>query len=406
MAKPYIGKAVEAEKAMINDEPLMAAQLYTEAYQLGVIELEYSRSNVDKKIILGDLEFYHRQVRTLLPEREKLPEYDEGNSRNSKRKKQVESDKKFENKEYSTTFSDIAGMKDVKQALTEKIIWPLVHADKVERFGIQNNKSGVILYGPPGCGKTYIAESVVGEAAKQSGLEIAFLIGESKEFIDKYVGESQKIISAYFQQLYESAPAIGFIDEIEEVGGKRAGSRSEYRKEIVNSFLKGMNAIDGRQVLVVGATNLPWELDSALIRSGRFDTKIFVPAPDFYARARTFELNLKKMPTQKVDTKQLAEATDAYSNADIKQVCIDAANIALKQNLHGQRNYEAITQQDLLLAVESRGSSLLTWAYETMGAMLNNSKKDPTLKKGVSAEFLPMLKEAVRIRDTLETRLE
>ena len=228
-------------------------------------------------------------------------------------------------------WSDIGGLEEVKQALKEMIEWPLKNPKAFERIGIKPPK-GILLYGPPGTGKTLLAKAV----ASESGANFISIRGP--EVLSKWVGESEKHIREIFKKAKQVAPSIIFFDEIDSLVPRRGlemGTR--VMENIVSQILSEMSGIEElHNVVVIGATNRPDILDPALLRPGRFDRQILVPAPDEKTRLEIFKIHTKKMPLKGVDLKKLAKQTEGYSGADIEAVCREAGLNALRENINAK----------------------------------------------------------------------
>ncbi|RLE71548.1 MAG: AAA family ATPase [Thermoprotei archaeon] len=225
-------------------------------------------------------------------------------------------------------WSDIGGLETVKQELREAVEWPIKNPEYFREMGIDPPK-GVLLYGPPGCGKTLLAKAV----ATESGAN--FISVKGPEILSKWVGESEKAIREIFSKARQAAPCIIFFDEIDSIVPRRGmrGGDSGVTDRIVNQLLTEMDGITRLEgVVVLGATNRPDILDPALLRPGRFDRVIYVPPPDKKARLEIFKVHTRKMPlAENVDLEELAEKTEGYTGADIAAVCREAAMIALRE---------------------------------------------------------------------------
>jgi len=220
-------------------------------------------------------------------------------------------------------FADVAGLEDVKEQIRLKFIYPFTHPDKAQRFGIRPG-GGILLFGPPGTGKTLIARAVAGE------LDAAFFTVKPSEIMSKWVGEAERNVAALFAAAKSYERAVIFVDEVEALVPKRRSSISSVMKRVVPQFLAELEGFRGRHpgLLFIGATNEPWALDPAVLRPGRFDEKIYVPLPDFAARRRILELNLKGRPlSPEVNLDDLAERLEGYSGADIANICAKACAI-------------------------------------------------------------------------------
>lgn len=213
-------------------------------------------------------------------------------------------------------FDDVAGLADVKQQIRLKLIYPFTHPEEARRFGVRSG-GGILLYGPPGTGKTLIAKAIAGE------LDAAFFTVKPSEIMSKWVGEAEQNVAALFDAARGYERAIIFIDEVESLLPRRGGN-STVMNRVVPQFLAELDGMAGKHpgLLLIGATNVPWMIDDAALRPGRFDEKVYVPLPDLAARQRILELNLKDRPlAPDVDLPALAERLAGYSGADIVHVC-------------------------------------------------------------------------------------
>ncbi|CAG8669184.1 7070_t:CDS:2, partial [Acaulospora colombiana] len=215
-------------------------------------------------------------------------------------------------------WDDVAGLESAKEALKEAVILPI----KFPQLFTGNRKpwSGILLYGPPGTGKSYLAKAVATEANS------TFFSVSSSDLVSKWMGESERLVKNLFTMARENKPAIIFIDEVDSLCGQRGEGESEASRRIKTEFLVQMNGVgnDSSGVLVLGATNIPWQLDSAIRR--RFEKRIYIPLPDPAARARIFELNVGSTPCEltREDYKLLGDMTDGYSGSDISVLVRDA----------------------------------------------------------------------------------
>jgi len=229
-------------------------------------------------------------------------------------------------------WEDIGGLEEVKQSLTESVGWPLEKPESFERLGIKPPK-GILLYGPPGCGKTLIAKAVAAES------DANFISVKGPEIFSKWVGESEKAVREIFKKARQVSPCVVFFDEVDSIAPRRGGHNdSGSTDKVVNQLLTEMDGLEElRGVVVIAATNRPDIIDTSLLRPGRFDRVIFVPSPDLKSREKIFEVAVKGMPlTKDVDIKELAEKAEGYSGADISGLCREAALIALRDNMEAK----------------------------------------------------------------------
>lgn len=225
-------------------------------------------------------------------------------------------------------FDCVAGMKPLKSLLISEVIEPLLNPEKYKKFklGIPN---GILLYGPPGCGKTFIVKKLAEE------LGYNFVEMNPSSVATPYVHGAVSNIAKVFEMAKLQAPSIIFIDEIEGLVPKREelGGHADIKKEEINEFLLQLNNAGHNKILVVGATNRPHMIDTAILRSGRMDKRIYIGAPDFEARRDMFKICLSGRPYDKdIDFKKLAEMTENYVGSDLELIVTEAARAAVSQN--------------------------------------------------------------------------
>ena len=230
----------------------------------------------------------------------------------------------------SVRFADVAGLEDVKEEIRLKLIYPFAHREQAAKFKIKPG-GGLLLYGPPGTGKTLIARAVAGE------IDAAFYTVKPSEIMSKWVGDSEQNIAELFREARKNPVSMIFIDEIEALVPKRRSSRSTVMQRVVPQILaelEGFDTAGQNPLLFLGATNEPWSLDSAVLRPGRFDTKVYVGLPDVPARRKMLDLYLANRPLAlDVDLDALAVDLRGYSGADIRNVGDRAASEAFLETV-------------------------------------------------------------------------
>lgn len=253
-------------------------------------------------------------------------------------------------------FNDVGGMADLKEEIKLNIIYPFKNPELFIQYG-KKAGGGILLYGPPGCGKTFIAKATASECnAMFFNISIA-------DILDMHVGASEQKLHELFRLARRKAPSVIFIDEIDALGNDRMKTGGNvYARTLVNQFLSELDGLgnDNTSIMVLGATNVPWFVDTALKRPGRFDKTIFVPPPEKEARAKIFELILAGKPIENIDYNLLAAKTKRYSAADISAVCNAAVDIKIREAML-TGNKGLISTQDLLKAVTKVNPSTIEW---------------------------------------------
>ena len=248
-------------------------------------------------------------------------------------------------------WEDAGGLDDVKQHLKEAVEWPLKTPEMFTRLGIRPPK-GILMYGPPGCGKTLLARAVATES------EANFISIKGPEVFSKWVGESEKAIREVFRKARMAAPAVIFLDEIDSLTPRRGMGMSDsgVSERVISQLLTEMDGLTTLQdIVVIAATNRPDMVDNAVIRPGRFDRLIYVPEPDDKSRLQVFKIYTKGMPINAdVDLNQLTTMTKYYSGADIESLCREAAMHSLRRDV----NSNQITMKDFLDAMKEMGPSI------------------------------------------------
>ncbi|MBS7657180.1 MAG: CDC48 family AAA ATPase [Candidatus Bathyarchaeia archaeon] len=248
-------------------------------------------------------------------------------------------------------WDEVGDLEEVKQELRESVEWPLKNADVFERMGIKPPK-GILLFGPPGCGKTLLARAVATES------EANFISIKGPEVFSKWVGESEKAIREVFRKARMSAPSIIFFDEIDALVPRRGSGYGDsgVTDRVISQLLTEIDGISALQdVVVIAATNRPDIVDPAVLRPGRFDRLIYVPEPSEEGRLQILKIHTKGMPLAKdIDLKELARLTKGYSGADIESACREAALYALRRDI----NSKEVTLADFTEAFKKVGPSI------------------------------------------------
>jgi transitional endoplasmic reticulum ATPase len=232
----------------------------------------------------------------------------------------------------NVTWEDIGGLEEMKKMLKETIEWPLKHADSFKRLGIKPPK-GVLLYGPPGCGKTMLAKAVANES------EANFIYVKVSDLLSMWVGESEKRIRDIFKRAKQVSPSIIFFDEIDSFVPKRgSGGDSHVTERIVSQLLAEMSGLEELHgVVVIAATNRPDMIDQAMLRPGRFDRQILVTVPDEKARLQILKIHTRDMPLDNVDLEKMAKDTEGYSGADLEALCREAALYSMRKDIKSEK---------------------------------------------------------------------
>jgi transitional endoplasmic reticulum ATPase len=245
----------------------------------------------------------------------------------------------------SVQWTDVGGLTDVKQELQEAVEWPLKKPEVFTRVGIRPPK-GILLFGPPGCGKTMLARAAATES------EANFISIKGPEIFSKWVGESEKAIREVFRKGRSAAPSIIFFDELDSVASRRGmGSDDSGASEhVISQLLTEMDGIEALvNVVVIGASNRPDMIDPAILRPGRFDRLIFVPAPDHSTRLQTLKIHTRNMPlAEGVDVEEITRQTAGYSGADLEAVCREAGLVSLRRDIESN----SVTMEDFRDALD------------------------------------------------------
>jgi len=302
------------------------------------------------------------------------------------------------------TFKDVADMEKVKRLIYENIILAIKKPELLRAYG-KKLGLGVLFYGPPGNGKTYLINAIAGETNAN------VIIARINEIVDMYAGNTEKNMHAIFEQARKNTPCIIFFDELDALGMKRegGGETQSYMRMAVNQFLQEMDGVEKNPegIFVIGATNAPWDIDPALKRSGRFGEAIYIPPPDYRARKAAFIYNTRNMPIEHINFGRLARATMGFSQADIAAICDKAALIpAVEEDRTGRRR--KVKMKDFLRMIKAHGSTLDEWyamvrkdIVSKTETQIVDGKKTEIVKEGkLTAEekikYKPLVKDVKR----------
>jgi SpoVK/Ycf46/Vps4 family AAA+-type ATPase len=246
-------------------------------------------------------------------------------------------------------------MEAVKDEIRMKIIHPLTHADLYKAYGKEIG-GGILMYGPPGCGKTHLARATAGE------IQANFIAVGINDVLEMWIGSSERNLHALFEQARRSKPCVLFFDEVDALAASRADMRASAGRHMINQFLAEMDGVNSSNdgVLTLAATNAPWHVDAAFRRPGRFGRVLFVPPPDAAARASILRIHLKGKPVDNIDHDQVAKKTDGFSGADLRAVVDGAIENKLRDAFKAGRP-SPISTRDLLAAAAAIKPSTKDW---------------------------------------------
>ncbi|MEW5996724.1 MAG: AAA family ATPase [Candidatus Micrarchaeota archaeon] len=299
-------------------------------------------------------------------------------------------------KKPTMNFNDVAGMEKMKEEIREAVIYPMAKPDLARKYG-KLGGGGIMMYGPPGCGKTFIVKAAAGEC------EASFINAKLSDLLDMYVGNTEKNIHKVFETARKNTPCILFFDEVDAIGGRRDQQEgAQYMKMAVNQMLYEMDGIEAHNenVLVIAATNAPWDVDPALRRSGRFGKTIYVPEPDLVSRYAILRMHSKKLPVASfIQYWRLALATSGYASSDLKAVVEEAAAVPWREAFKSGKERN-ITNADFLAAIRKKKSSLPPW-YEQAKKQIGKQEEITVIdgkehKKITESKMGPGEKEAFR----------
>lgn len=267
-------------------------------------------------------------------------------------------DEIWEVEEPDIRLDDVAGMEKVKERLQMAFLAPLKNPELMKFYG-KSLRGGLLLYGPPGCGKTFIARATAGE------LGAKFISIGLSDVLDMWLGNSEKNLHEIFERARRKAPCVLFFDELDAVGRKRSLVRYSGVSGVVNQLLSEMDSVGNNNegVFILAATNHPWDVDTALRRPGRLDRMLLVLPPDKPAREAVLRYHLRERPVDKLDLDAIAKNTDGFSGADVAHLCESAAELAMSDSIKTGK-VRPINMNDFKQAMKSINPSTRAW-FET-----------------------------------------
>ncbi|MDP4510768.1 AAA family ATPase [Nonomuraea turcica] len=280
------------------------------------------------------------------------------------------------------TFADVAGMEAVKESLRVKLLLPIQQPELFAAYG-KRAGGGVLLYGPPGSGKTHLARAAAGE------LGAAFVNVGLADILDMYVGSSERNLRATFDLARRNRPCVLFFDEVDALAARRSDMRQAHTRQLVNQFLAELDGVDqhaNEGVLVLAATNAPWYIDVAFRRPGRFDQMVFVPPPDATARAAILRILCRDKPLAEMDFDAVARATEHLVGADLKGVVDRAVEVKLQQSISAGRPIPMSTADLLAAAKGAKPTAVREWLATARNYVLHANES------GAWDELMPWIK--------------
>jgi SpoVK/Ycf46/Vps4 family AAA+-type ATPase len=252
-------------------------------------------------------------------------------------------------------FSDVGGMQRIKDEISIKIIQPIANPELYKAFG-KKIGGGILLYGPPGCGKTFLAKATAGE------INAKFISIGLHDILDMWIGNSEKNLHGIFELARRNAPCVLFFDEVDAMGASRSDLKGSAMRHVINQFLAEMDGVnsDNEGVLILAATNAPWSIDPAFRRPGRFDRIIFVEPPDQKGREEILRSLLNGKPVGEIAFDKIAKATEKFSGADLKAIIDLAIEEKLRESM-AKGSIQAVQTKDLIAAAKQHRPTTLEW---------------------------------------------
>ena len=246
-------------------------------------------------------------------------------------------------------------MSALKEEIGMKIIYPLKHPELFKAYG-KTAGSGILMYGPPVCGKTWMARATAGE------IRAGFIVVGINEVLDMWIGSSERNLHEIFERARAERPCVLFFDEVDALGGRRSDMHGGAARQVINQFLAEMDGVasSNEGVLILAATNAPWHVDAAFRRPGRFDRVLFVPPPDEEARAAILRIHCRDKPLDNIDFHQVAKKTEQFSGADMKAIVDGAVELKLREAFRLGRP-QPLTTKDLLTAAKQLRPTTKEW---------------------------------------------